>query len=186
MIHDTSYEAIVVGAGPAGSSAAAVLGQAGKRVLMLDKSGFPRDKTCGDGVTFKCLEPLHRLGVLGEFLDHVSFATRGYSLFFSDHTELTVRRTYEGEGSIVYVLPRYVFDHILLQAARRYPSVELHHHTKVESLIWEEDRVVGVTAVQHGACVTWRSPLVIDASGATIRHSRLKWVSAIKTRSSAR
>jgi geranylgeranyl reductase family protein len=47
------YDAIVVGAGPAGSAAARELARTGARVLMLDRSRFPRDKPCGGGVTFR-------------------------------------------------------------------------------------------------------------------------------------
>lgn len=43
------WDAIVIGSGPAGSVAAMYLGRAGKRVLLVDKTEFPRDKTCGDG-----------------------------------------------------------------------------------------------------------------------------------------
>jgi geranylgeranyl reductase family protein len=45
------YDAIVVGAGPAGSTAAYRLAEAGKSVLLLDRARFPRDKPCGGGVT---------------------------------------------------------------------------------------------------------------------------------------
>jgi flavin-dependent dehydrogenase len=45
------YDAIVVGAGPAGSTAAYRLAQAGADVLILDRARFPRDKPCGGGVT---------------------------------------------------------------------------------------------------------------------------------------
>jgi geranylgeranyl reductase family protein len=45
------YDAIVVGAGPAGSTAAYRLAEAGARVLLLDRARFPRDKPCGGGVT---------------------------------------------------------------------------------------------------------------------------------------
>jgi geranylgeranyl reductase family protein len=48
-----SYDAIVVGAGPAGSTAARDLARAGARVLLMDKATFPRDKPCGGGVTFR-------------------------------------------------------------------------------------------------------------------------------------
>jgi flavin-dependent dehydrogenase len=46
----TMHEVIVVGAGPAGSIAAAVLAKQGRQVLLLDKAEFPRDKVCGDGI----------------------------------------------------------------------------------------------------------------------------------------
>jgi geranylgeranyl reductase family protein len=52
----TSYDAIVIGAGPAGSTAARVLALGGARVLVLDKARFPRDKPCGGGVTFRADE----------------------------------------------------------------------------------------------------------------------------------
>lgn len=47
----TTYDAIVAGAGPAGSTAARLLAMQGARVLLLDKARFPRDKPCGGGVT---------------------------------------------------------------------------------------------------------------------------------------
>jgi len=53
-----SYDAIVVGAGPAGSLAAYRLASAGRTVLLLDKARFPRDKPCGGGVTIRALNEL--------------------------------------------------------------------------------------------------------------------------------
>ena len=50
------YDAIVLGAGPAGSTAARHLARSGARVLLLDKAKFPRDKPCGGGVTFRADE----------------------------------------------------------------------------------------------------------------------------------
>src|SRR3954462_11560539 len=53
-----AYDAIVVGAGPAGSTCAYRLSSAGASVLLLDKARFPRDKPCGGGVTIRALEQL--------------------------------------------------------------------------------------------------------------------------------
>ncbi|MFY8215783.1 MAG: NAD(P)/FAD-dependent oxidoreductase, partial [Chthoniobacterales bacterium] len=58
-----AYDVIIVGAGPAGSTAAALLASAGKRVLIFDKSKFPRDKVCGDCLNPSAWRILDRLGV---------------------------------------------------------------------------------------------------------------------------
>ena len=50
----TEYEAIVIGAGPAGSTAAREIASRGHSVLLLDRASFPRDKPCGGGVTVRC------------------------------------------------------------------------------------------------------------------------------------
>jgi flavin-dependent dehydrogenase len=55
----------VVGAGPAGSTAAYYLAQAGVNVVLLDQATFPRDKVYGDGVSARGLEALARLGLGG-------------------------------------------------------------------------------------------------------------------------
>lgn len=59
-----TWDVVVVGAGPAGATAAAHLGRAGHRVLLLDRHGFPRDKVCGDGLIPDTLGALDRLTAL--------------------------------------------------------------------------------------------------------------------------
>lgn len=59
----TSARIVVVGAGPAGSAAAAWAARAGREVLLLDAAVFPRDKPCGDGLTPRAMAELRRLGL---------------------------------------------------------------------------------------------------------------------------
>ncbi len=59
---------VVVGAGPAGSAAAAWAARAGNEVLVIDSASFPRDKACGDGLTPRAVAELERLG-LRDWLD---------------------------------------------------------------------------------------------------------------------
>jgi len=63
-----SAEVIVVGAGPAGSAAAAWAARTGREVVVVDAAEFPRDKACGDGLTPRAVEELHQLG-LADWLD---------------------------------------------------------------------------------------------------------------------
>lgn len=64
----TRADVVVVGAGPAGSAAAAWAARAGRDVLVIDSARFPRDKACGDGLTPRAVAELERLG-LGPWLD---------------------------------------------------------------------------------------------------------------------
>ena len=65
---DTKADVVVVGAGPAGSAAAAWATRAGREVLVVDAADFPRDKACGDGLTPRAVAELQLLG-LGDWLD---------------------------------------------------------------------------------------------------------------------
>ena len=60
---DDDADVIVVGAGPSGSTVAYYLAQAGLNVLLIEKSRFPRDKVCGDGLTPRAVKSLVAMGV---------------------------------------------------------------------------------------------------------------------------
>jgi geranylgeranyl reductase family protein len=63
VLRDHDADVIVVGAGPSGSTAAYYLAQAGLTVLLLEKSRFPRDKVCGDGLTPRAVKSLVAMGI---------------------------------------------------------------------------------------------------------------------------
>ena len=63
MPSDMSADVVVVGAGPGGSSTAYHLARAGLDVVLLEKSPFPRDKICGDGLTPAAVHELIAMGV---------------------------------------------------------------------------------------------------------------------------
>ena len=71
-----NYDVIVVGAGPAGSTAAKNLAEKGIKVLLLDKAKFPRDKPCGGGLPTRVKK---RFPYIEPFIDSVSYGTTMYS-----------------------------------------------------------------------------------------------------------
>jgi geranylgeranyl reductase family protein len=159
------YEVIIVGGGPAGSSAATALGKAGKKVLLIDKGRFPREKTCGDGMTFKCIPTLKKLGVEGDFTAQ-SVRSSGYRIIFTDGAEVSVRKQLPDEQAVVYLMPRFVFDNLLMQHTRSFSSVHVAEDTLATRAVMEGDRVIGVETAPNGKSATSvYASLVIDASG---------------------
>ncbi len=115
-------ETLVVGAGPAGSAAAATLARAGHQVFLCDRASFPRDKPCGDLIGARALSFARRLGVSEADLD--PYPSLAGVLILADGR--TVDLTAGGPvGRLLLnqtdarVIPRQVFDHAMVRAASR-------------------------------------------------------------------
>ncbi|MEK6902203.1 MAG: FAD-dependent oxidoreductase, partial [archaeon] len=76
-----TYDVIIVGAGPGGSSAGMFLAKKGYKVLLLEKAKYPRDKICGDAISGKSVGMLRELGIEGE-MEQLENA-KVYGLVFS-------------------------------------------------------------------------------------------------------
>ena len=74
-----AFDAVIVGAGPAGSTAAWFMSRGGGKVALLDKEKFPRDKYCGDAVCTPAIHILEEMGVMTELKEknEVHFANAG-------------------------------------------------------------------------------------------------------------
>lgn len=83
------WDALVIGAGPAGAMAAIHLADHGHRVLLLEKYPFPRDKTCGDGLIADALSPLGEVG-LDAVVRSAGRTLAGISIFSASGIEFTV------------------------------------------------------------------------------------------------
>jgi geranylgeranyl reductase family protein len=90
-----SFDALVAGAGPAGSSTAIHLARAGARVLLVDKARFPRDKPCGGGLTGRALKhiPLDPSPVVEREVDRFELRLRYGRRFVRGHDEPLILMT---------------------------------------------------------------------------------------------
>ncbi|MBI4588893.1 MAG: NAD(P)/FAD-dependent oxidoreductase [Candidatus Rokubacteria bacterium] len=169
MSREWSYDAVVVGAGPAGSAVAILLAEHGHSVLLLDKAAFPRPKLCGEYLSPEASRILDRLGALKTVDEAGAVPLRGMRITAPDGTVLEgdypTEGRYRGYRDHALALRRPDFDSILVARAKALP-VDVRERHRVEDLLIEEDRVVGVRVVPaDGRAFEIRSPLVIGADG---------------------
>ena len=119
----SSYDVAVIGAGPAGSTAAYRLARAGARVLIVDKARFPRDKPCGGGVTARAarLLPFSIDPVVEDVIERVECR-----LDFGPRFE---RLAHE---PLAYMTQRRRLDHFLLEQAEA-AGAEVRQGTTVDA-----------------------------------------------------
>ncbi|HYK83240.1 MAG TPA: FAD-dependent oxidoreductase [Gemmatimonadales bacterium] len=157
------WDAVVVGAGPAGAATALLLARAGAAVLVLDRARFPRHKPCSEYLSPAATAILERLGegVLAA-VEGASHA-KVYGMKVVAPGGATMCGRFGGRYS--FTLPRSTLDTILVRAAERAGAV-VREATTVDDLVWEGDAVAGVTArARDGARVTWRAQVVVGADG---------------------
>ncbi|WP_159809369.1 geranylgeranyl reductase family protein [Cellulomonas citrea] len=169
-------DVIVVGAGPAGSSAAYWCAQAGLDVLVLEKAEFPRDKICGDGLTPRAVAELVRMGVPLRERDGW-IRNEGLRVFGGGHVVQLPWPELSSYPSFGLARPRLTLDQLLAEHARA-AGAKLLERTAVTGPVLDErtGRVVGVTARpvdaqgrRSGEEVTYRARVVLAADGVSSR-----------------
>ena len=163
-------DVIVVGAGPGGSTAAYALAQAGLDVLLLEKTEFPREKVCGDGLTPRAVKSLVDIGI-DTTAENGFIRNRGLRIIGGGmRLELPWPdlATYPDYG---LVRPRLDFDDLLANHARKAGARLQTGSNVVGPVLDATGRVVGVTAKvgPDKTEQTYRAPLVIAADGVSAR-----------------
>jgi menaquinone-9 beta-reductase len=168
-------DVIVVGAGPAGSTTAFHLASTGVDVLLLEKSAFPRDKVCGDGLTPRAVKQLIGLGI---DLDAPGWArNRGLRIVGAGHRLELPWPELASFPPYGMVRTRMDFDEILARHAEK-AGARLMERTAVTGPLLDErtGRVIGVTAKpvddqgrKLGDETTYTAPVVVACDGVSAR-----------------
>jgi menaquinone-9 beta-reductase len=164
-------DVIVVGAGPAGSTTAFYLAQAGLDVLMLEKSAFPREKVCGDGLTPRGVRALVAMGISVSEQDgwvrnkglRVIGAGKRLELPWPELS------SYPGYG---LVRPRTDLDQMLARRAQQ-AGAKLREGVTVTGPVLDErtGRITGVVAKEADGERTYRARVIVAADGNSSRLS---------------
>ena len=157
------FDVIIVGAGPGGSMAALVLGRAGKRALVLEKSTFPRPKVCGYSLNPRCWPIWKKYGLTKRFNQLPHFDIAGFTL--EQEGTPIVRHSFQAHGA--RTVERGVLDHWLAQEAQD-SGVRYQFGVTVKNI--SDGRVITSSG-------EYEAPIIIGADGRNSIVGRLSQLS---------
>ena len=155
-VEEKVWDVVIVGAGPAGSTAAIHLASWGHSVLLLDKDPFPRDKVCGDGLIADTIGALKRADLYEPVLSESYSATIG-TVFSPSRVEFDVQGQY-------LTLKRRILDQLILRHAVARGAT--FHARKVEDVRPNPDDTITLSLAGSGEMIQAR--IVLIATGANV------------------
>lgn len=163
-------QVIVVGAGPAGSSAAFYCAKRGLDVLLVDKEPWPRDKVCGDG-WLPSLKPIFEEMGIYEEMKALNTVGGANQFILASPNEEVVTFSMGGHSSddATWIIPRRIGDDVVRRAAVR-AGAEFQDNFDVTELIVRRGKVCGIKGYLKNNLVEIEADAVIIANGS---HSML-------------
>jgi 2-polyprenyl-6-methoxyphenol hydroxylase-like FAD-dependent oxidoreductase len=168
---DPDYDVIVVGARIAGSVLASLLSQRGHRVLVLDRSRFPSDSLSTHFFRWPALRAFQQSAVF----DEVQAAAPHLVEMYNHLDGHSFSEPVEGKYDLNYFMcvRRITLDWILIQRLQRISGVEVREGARVEALIRDDDRVMGVVFVDERGRHSATARVVVGADGFYSQVARL-------------
>lgn len=163
MSRSDTYDVIIAGAGPAGTSAAIHLAHSDLKVLLLEQKTFPRPKLCGEFISPECRAHFDRLGV-DSYMIESGAAEVGETVFYSLYgNRITVPSSWFGSGAAMG-LSRAEMDNNLLRRAKQV-GVDVVENAVVSNVIQSEAVVQGVELSSANKHRRFFGHVTIDATG---------------------
>jgi flavin-dependent dehydrogenase len=161
------YDVAIIGGGPAGSTAAALLARAGRRVIVFEREKFPRFHI-GESLLPFSMKAFTRLGLHEKFLRAGFIKKYGGEIMgaCSDNgTKFYFKDGYRSQTDYAYQVTRGDFDKMLLDHARE-SGAEVHEETAVDGVEFSNDSVK-LAVRSNGGSHSIRARYLVDASGRT-------------------
>jgi len=170
----TDYDAIIIGGGPAGSTAATLLAEKGHRVLILEKETFPRYHV-GESLMPFCWFTLNRLGVIDR-MNEIGFVRKSSVQFATTDGRISAPfyffQHFDHPAATTWQVERKDFDLMLLDNARS-KGVEVRENTTVLDFLRTGDRISGVRAqTGDGEPFEVQAPVTLDCTGRDALYQR--------------
>ncbi|MFZ0389335.1 MAG: NAD(P)/FAD-dependent oxidoreductase [Calditrichia bacterium] len=163
-----NYDIAIVGAGPAGSTAALFAARAGLKTLLVDKSEFPRDKICGDAISGKSLNILKQLSLTGPIEKIPQVRANGviFSSPKGEHLKIKFRSADSSDTLHGYVCRRIEFDRFMFEQARKEVD-RCYTGFRFTGLLKKDNHTAGITGIPPGesAPLKFQAKVVIAADG---------------------
>eukprot|EP01025_Chloroclados_australasicus_P014356 TRINITY_DN1671_c0_g1_i1.p1 TRINITY_DN1671_c0_g1~~TRINITY_DN1671_c0_g1_i1.p1 ORF type:complete len:510 (-),score=63.81 TRINITY_DN1671_c0_g1_i1:358-1845(-) len=162
---DDAYDAVIVGAGPSGSTCAYYSVKGGAKIALLDKAQFPRDKYCGDAVCTPAIRILEDMGVMQELIKHneVNFADSGG--FVSPSGISYIGASVEKLGEAAAGAVKRIHLDTRIAAAAKNAGADLKENWEVSGATYDADKGLWTVTSTSGETVQGR--VLICADGAT-------------------
>jgi menaquinone-9 beta-reductase len=159
----------VVGGGPSGAAAAQYLAARGRSVLVCEKKSFPREKTCGDGLTPRAIGALEAMGLGAELRSWER--VKGLRVHAAGRTLDLEFPLLDDWCDYGLVKPRKDLDQVVLENAET-AGAKVLYETHVSTPVFEGDVVTGFVAKRDGEQEEVRARYVVCAEGAATKFSR--------------
>lgn len=162
----TEVDVVVVGGGPSGAAAAHRLASSGHSVLVCEKKSFPREKTCGDGLTPRAVKQLDEMGLAEEL--HTWEKVAGLRVHASGRTMELPFPDLDDYSNFGLVKPRKDLDQIVLDHAEA-AGAKVLYETQVVEPVFDGGVLQGVVAKRDGSTEEIRAHWTICSEGAATR-----------------
>ncbi|CAN5191687.1 geranylgeranyl reductase family protein [soil metagenome] len=159
-----NFDVVIVGAGPAGCACAIQLAKTNLNVAIIDKSVFPRDKTCGDALSYDVVNQLQMLSPeLSQNFQKLSLKlpSGGVRIFSPDRNKIDIPFIHAGKKSEGFTCKRIDFDNFLFQHVKSLSKIHVFENCACNQIREDADKIVVITD-----SITFYSKMIVGADGA--------------------